>query len=75
MTWPSMGPKSFWTVQIILDGSNSFWTGTNYKILFRKVQFEPEQNDLDPTKIICTQPKQFAPIQKKNGLSKIILDL
>ena len=39
MPCPSMGPKFFWTVQIILveyipivlDVSNSFWPGPNYK--------------------------------------------
>ena len=52
------GPsKSFWSstnhfgrVQFILVGSKSFWTGPNYKNYSIKVQFEPDQNDLDPTK-------------------------
>jgi hypothetical protein len=43
-------------VPIVLEGfnSNSLWSGPKYKKLSIKVYFEPDQNDLYPTKIICT---------------------
>ena len=35
MPCPSMGPKLFWTVQIILDGSNLFWLCPNTGSIIR----------------------------------------
>ena len=78
---PSMRPKLFWTVQIIMVEYQSFCTNPIHfgqiqnildrpklKKIVQKSLIEPDKNDLDPTKTICTRPKQF-------GLSKIILDL
>ena len=64
---PLMGPNHFGRVPFVLDVSNLFWSGPNYKNLSKKVYFEPYQNNLDPTKSILTRPKQF-------GQSKIILN-
>ena len=71
MPCPSMGSKWFWSstsscfgeVQFILVGLKSFQIGPNQKSL---IWTWPK--DLDPTKMICTRPKQF-------GWSKIILGL
>ena len=78
---PSMRPKLFWTVQIIMVEYQSLCTNPIHfgqvqnildrpklKKIVQKSLIEPDKNDLDPTKTICIRPKQF-------GLSKIILDL
>jgi hypothetical protein len=71
---PSIGPKWFWTVQIVLDLSKLFWSCPNrfgrvqiilvrYKLDFSGLFFlllGTVPNDLDPTKTIGTQPKWFA---------------
>ena len=70
MTCPSMGPKRFWSVQFVLDGSNSFWLGP-YN--FRKVQIagiikmSPEKCYLNQIKIIRSRPKLFGPNQNNFG--------
>ena len=75
MPCPSMGPKLFWTNQIILVEYQLFWTGP---ICFGRVQIildrsklqknSPEKSNLNLTKMIWTLSKQF-------GRSKIILYL
>ena len=84
MPCPSMGPKWFWTVQIVFFGSKSFWSDPNHfgQVLIRFfwtnfynldlskmiwTWFGPDQNELERSKTIGTQPKLF-------GRSKIILD-
>ena len=54
-------PNHFGRVPIVLERSNSFWLGLNYfgevKIIKNcpeMSKFEPDQNDLDPTKTIWT---------------------
>ena len=37
MPCPSIDPKLFWTVQIVLDGCKLFWSGPNH---FGQVQIE-----------------------------------
>jgi hypothetical protein len=77
MPYLSIGPKWFWTVQIVLVRSKSFWLVPNH---FGRVQiilvrfklyfyllffiiwtcpkwFEPDQNDLNPTKTNWACPK------------------
>ena len=49
-----MGPNHFGRVPFVLDVSNLFWSGPNYKNRSKKDYFEPDQNDLDPTKSIWT---------------------
>ena len=74
-------PNNFDRVLIVLDRSNSFWLGPNHFGLVQFINlvqksvigtrpkwFRSNQNNSDPTKTICTRPKQF-------GWSKIILDL
>ena len=59
MPCPSIGPKLFWTVQIVLVGSKSFWLGPNH---FGQVQikfFWTTFYNLDLSKIIWTRPKCF----------------
>ena len=41
-----IGPKLFWTDQIVLFGSKSFWSGSNYTFLEYFLLFGPVQNDL-----------------------------
>ena len=79
MPCPSMDPKWFWTVQIILVestkhfgwvqfvlvGYKSFWTGPNYKNYPRKF-------NLDLTKMIWTRPNQIGPVQNYWYLTKMI---
>ena len=72
MPCPSIGPKWFWTIQIVLVGSKLFWWSSNH---FGQVKldfpwlffiiwtfpkwFGPNQNELDPSKTIGTRPKSF----------------
>ena len=71
----SIGPKWFWTVQIVLlkvpiflDRSNLFWSCPNHSVWVQIIKISPEKSNLNLTKMIRTQPKQF-------GQSKIILNL
>ena len=59
MPCPSMGPKWFWTVQIVLDGYKLFWLGPN---CFGRVQIILVRFKLDFSRlifIIWTCPKWF----------------
>ena len=54
---PSIGPKWFWTVQIVLDGFKLFWVGTNH---FGQVQirlFWSDFYNLVLSKMIWTRPE------------------
>ena len=60
MPCPSISPKWFWTIQIILERPNSFWLGpNNYKNCTRKIYFEAVQNDLGQTKTIWIVQNHF----------------
>ena len=67
LSCPSMGPKLFWTIQIVLDGYKLFWSGPNR---FGQVQIRLLQAGLlwtdfynmDLTKMIWTRPKQIGPV-------------
>ena len=72
MPYPSIGPKLFWTVQIVLVGSKLFWSDQNrfgwfqiilvkFKLDFSRLNF----HNLDLAKLSGTRPKLF-------GWSKII---
>jgi hypothetical protein len=65
-------PNHFGQVPIVLDGSNSFWSGPNHFGQVQIIKFSPEksnlnltkmiwtrQKNLDLTKTICTWPKSF----------------
>jgi hypothetical protein len=59
MPCPSIGPKRFWTIQIVLDGYKLFLSGPNH---FGQVQIRllwTNLYNLDPTKIIWTRPKRI----------------
>ena len=63
MPCPSIGPKWFWTAQIVFVGYKSFWSGTNY---FGQVQirlFWTIFHNLDLCKIIWTRIEQIGAIQ------------
>ena len=60
---PSMGPKCFWTVQIILVEYQSFWM---CPIRFGQVQIiknSPGNINLNLIKTIWTRPKQSVSVQ------------
>ena len=61
MPSPSMGPKWFWTIQIILvkyqsflGGSNSFWSDPNHIAQVQIIKISYEKSNLNLTKIIWT---------------------
>ena len=56
MPCPSIGPKYFWSVQIVLDRYKPFWMGP---ICFGWVLL---LIFLDLSKMICTCKKQFGPV-------------
>ena len=56
-------PNDFGRLPIILDGPNLFWSGSNHFGQVQIIEISPEKSDLNLTKIIWTQPKQFVPIQ------------
>ena len=65
-------PNHFGRVPIVLDGSNSLWSGPNH---FRQVQIiknSPEKSNLYLTKMIWTQPKRFGHDQNNLDPSKTI---
>ena len=65
-------PHHFSQVPIVFDGSNLFWLGSNHVGQVQIIRISPEkskwfgpnQDDLDPTKTIWTQPKQFVPTKR-----------
>ena len=72
MPCPSMGPKLFWTVKIILVEYQSFWTGP---IHFNQVQIVMDRSKLKKLvqkNLIWTWPKWFGHDQKKLDSTKII---
>ena len=72
MPCPSIGPKWFWTAQIVFVGYKSFWSGTNH---FGQVQirlFWTNFHNLDLCKIIWTRIEQIGAIQNDWYSTKII---
>ena len=65
-------PNDFGQVQIVMDGSNLFWSGPNHFGQVQIIKISPEKSNLNLTKMIWTRPKQFAPDQNNLYLSKII---
>ena len=68
----SIGPKWFWTNQIVLDGYKLFWLGPNH---FGRVQIIFERFKLDfsgLTFIIWACPKWFGPVQNNFYYTKMI---
>ena len=66
------GPNCFGRVQIVLLGSNWFWSGQNY---FDQVQvrfFWTNFYDLDLIKMSWTRPKRIGPIQNNWYSTKIV---
>ena len=72
MPCPSIGPKSSWTVQIILVEYQSFWTGPISFGWVQIIKSSSEKSNLNLTRMIWTPPKQFAPNQNNLYLSKAI---
>ena len=86
MPCPSIGPKWFWTIQIILVGSKSFCLGPNHfgqiqirlfwikcynlDLSTRSKQIGPVQNDCYSTKIIWLVQNHFGPIEGQ-GISPV----
>ena len=64
MLCPSIGPKLFWTIQIVLVGYKSFWSGP---IRFGQVQIIFDRSKLlklvkkNLTKMISARPKRIGP--------------
>ena len=57
-------PNCFGWVQIVLVGSNSFWSGPNHFGQVQIIKISPEKSNLNLTKIIWIRPKQFGLDQK-----------
>ena len=72
MPRPFMGPKWFWTVQIILLWHQLFWTGLNHFGKVQIIKVSPEKPNLNLTKMIWTRLKQFALNQNNLYPSKSI---
>ena len=72
MPCPSIGPNHFCRVPIILNGSNLFWLGPNHFGQAQNINISPEKSNLNLTKIILTQPKQFGTEQKDSDTTKTI---
>ena len=78
MFCPSIGPKWFWTVQIVLDGYKLFWSGPirfgQAQIILDRfgqvqiIKISPEKSNLNLTKMIWTRPKQFLHVQNNLDL-------
>jgi hypothetical protein len=69
---PSIGPKLFWTVQIVLDWYKLLWLGPNY---FGQVQIKLLCTDfynLDLSKMIWARQKQIGPDHNDWYSTKII---
>ena len=56
-------PNNFGRVPIVLDQSNSFWSGPNNFGQVQIIEISPEKSNLNLTKMVCTRPKQFVPVQ------------
>ena len=79
-----MGPKFFWTDQIILVKYQSFWTVPNSPeksnlnlakmIWTRPKRFWPNQNNFHPSKTICTVQNNFEPIEGQ-GINELAQNL
>ena len=65
-------PNYFGRVPIILDGTNSFWSGSNHFGQVQIIKISPEKSDLNLTKIIWTSSKRFGPDQNNLYPSKTI---
>ena len=61
----------FGRLPIILDGSNSFWTGPNHFGQFQIIKISPEKSNWNLTKIIWTCPKQIGRDQNNLYRTKI----
>ena len=72
MPCPSIDPKWFWTVQIVLDGYKLFWSGPNRfgRVRIILVRFKLGFSGL--IFIIWTCPKWFGPDQNKLHPSETI---
>ena len=68
MPCPSMGPKWFWTIQIILVEYQLFWRVQIILEISKLIKLVLKKSNLNLTKMIWTQPKRF-------GGFKIILDI
>ena len=65
-------PNNFGRVPIILNGSNLFWLAPNHFGQAQIINISPEKSNLNMTKIILTQPKQFGTKQKDSDTTKTI---
>ena len=65
-------PNHFGQAPIVLDESNSFWSGPNHFGQIQIIKIIPEKSILNLTKMIWTQPKQFGPDHNNLYLSKTI---
>ena len=65
-------PNYFGWLPIILDGSNSFWTGPNHFGQFQITKTSPEKSNWNLTKMIWTCPKQIGPDQNNLYITKMI---
>ena len=65
-------PNNFGKAPIVLDGSNSFWSGPNYFGQVQIIKISPEKSNLNLTKRIWTRPKQLGPDQNNLYQSKTI---
>ena len=79
MPCPSMGPKWFWTVQIVLVGYKMFWLSPNHygrgQIILNRSKLwkiSTEKSNLNLTKMIWTQPKRFGHDQNIFSVTKTI---
>jgi hypothetical protein len=60
-------PNHFGRVPIVLDRSNSFWSGLYHFGQVQIIKISPEKSDFNLTKMIWTRPKQFVPVQNHFG--------
>ena len=65
-------PNDFGQVQIVMDGSNLFWSGPNHLGQVQIIKISPEKSNLNLTKMIWTRSKQLALDQNNLYLSKSI---
>ena len=65
-------PNHFCRVPFVLVGSNSFWSGPNHYGQVPIIKVSLEKSNLNLTKIMWPQPKQFGPDQNNLHLSKTI---
>jgi hypothetical protein len=81
MPCPSIRPKWFWTVQIVLDGYKLFWLGpihfgrVQIILVSRQVQirlFWTNFHSLSLSKMIWTPSKRIGPVQNDWYSTKMI---